>query len=131
MVILNILQAWVNNKRCVVSAESYFSLVQACEDLKKRGLRFICMSKKATRGFCMEIFFEIELAWRVLRKDYFSLDNNNKLEKFSLVWVYRDRWYFIPNTSSLKPGMQYSRYRLRQLDDSVEFEINQPRVAER
>ena len=62
----------------------------------------------------------------------------NDLGKFSFVWVDRDRRYLISNTSSLKPGMTYVMYRLRQVDDSpneypvrAEFEINQPRVAER
>ena len=60
------------------------------------------------------------------------------MDKFTFVWVDRERRYFISNASSLKPGMPYARYRLIQVDDSpnadpvcVEFEINQPRVAER
>ena len=72
--------------------------------------------------------------WKV----YFALDNEKKLDKFDFVWVDRDRRYFIYNTSSLKPGMTYTRDMLRQVDDStdvdpvhIEFDINQPRVAER
>ena len=71
-------------------------------------------------------------------KGYFALDNKKKLYKFDFVWVDRDRRYFIYNTSSLKPGMPYTRDMLRQVDDStdvdpvhIEFDINQPRVAER
>ena len=67
---------------------------------------------------------------------YFALDKDKKLEKFALVWVDRDRRYFNSNTSSLKPGMTYTRERLRQMDDitnvdtvRVDFDINQPRVA--
>ena len=81
---------------------------------------------------------EIELARRGLWKGYFSLSNEKKLDKFALVWVDKDRRYFISNTSSLKPGIPYARERLIHMDDStnadpvpVEFEINQPRVAER
>ena len=80
---------------------------------------------------------EIELVWRVLWKGYFALDNEHKLDKFSFVWVDRGRRYFISNTSSLKPGMPYTRNRLGKVDDSpnedpffVEFDINQPRVTE-
>ena len=59
------------------------------------------------------------------------------MDKFSFVWIDRDRRYFISNTSSLKPGPPYARDRLRQVDGSlnadpvrVEFEINQSRVDE-
>ena len=58
-VMLNIFQPWVNKQRCVVSADIYFALVQACDELKKRGLRFIGVVKTATRGFCVEFFSEM------------------------------------------------------------------------
>ena len=67
-VMLNILQPWVNKQRRVVSVDSYFDYVQACDDLKKRGLRFIGATKRETRGFCMEKWSEIELARRGLWK---------------------------------------------------------------
>ena len=80
---------------------------------------------------------EIDIVRRGLWKGYFDLDNDNKLGKTALVWVDKDRIYFISNTSSLKHGMPYERDRLRKLDDSphaytvrVEFDINQPRVSE-
>ena len=60
------------------------------------------------------------------------------MDKFAFIWVERDRRYFISNTSPLKPGLSYTRDRLRKVDYGpnadpvcVEFEINQPRVAER
>ena len=81
---------------------------------------------------------EIEVARRGLWEGYFDINNEKKLDKFAFVWVDRDRRYFISNTSSLKPGMPYARDKLRQVNDSpnadpvrVEFDINQPRVAER
>ena len=134
---LNLLQPWVNKQRRVVSADSYFALVQACGELKKCGLKFIGVVKIATRGFCMVKLSGIELALRGLWKGYFALDKENKLDKFAFVWVDRYWRYFIFNTSSLKPGMPYSRYRLRNVDTShdtylvrVQFEINDPRVTE-
>ena len=65
---LNILHSLVNKQRRVFSADSYFALVQACDDLKKRGLRFIGVVKTATRGFFMVKLSEIELARRGLWK---------------------------------------------------------------
>ena len=132
-----LLQTWVNKQLCVVSADRYFALVQACDELKKCGLRFIGVVKTATRGFCMNFFLEIYLARRGMWKGYFALNNEKNLDKFAFVWVDRDRRYFISNTSSLKTGMTYASDRLRQVDNSpnaypvcVEFDINLPRVAE-
>ena len=112
--------------------------MQSCDNLKKRGLGFIGVVKTATIGFCMEKLSEIELTRSGMWKGYFSLDKENKLEIFSFIWVDRERRCFICNTSSLKPGMIYSSNRLIQVYDipnedpvCVEFEINQPRVAER
>ena len=86
----------------------------------------------------MDFFSEIKLAHTGMWKGCFTLDNKKKLDKFTFVWVDRDWRYFISNTSSLKPGMTYARDRLIQVDDipnvdpvRVEFDINQPRVAER
>ena len=51
---LNLLQPYVNKQRCVVSEDSHFSSVQACDDLNKRGLSFIVVVNTETRDFCME-----------------------------------------------------------------------------
>ena len=61
----------------------------------------------------MDKFSEVELSRRGLWKGYFYLDKKKKLDKFAFVWVGRERWYFISNTSYLKPVMIYERYRLR------------------
>ena len=68
MLMPNIFQPLVNKQWRVISAIRYFASVQACDYLKKRAFRFIGEVKTATRGFCMEIFSEIELAQRGLRK---------------------------------------------------------------
>ena len=65
--------------------------MQAYDELKKRGLRFIGVVKTATRYLCMENLSEIDLAWRGLCKGYFAINNDKKLEKFSFIWVDRDR----------------------------------------
>ena len=72
--------------------------MQACDELKKRGLRLIGVVKTEIRGLCMEKLSEIDLKWRGLWKVYFSLDNKKKLDKLAFVWVDRDWGYFIYNT---------------------------------
>ena len=86
----------------------------------------------------MEKLPEIYLARIGMRKGYFSTDNKKTWDKYSILWVDRNRRYFISNTSYLKPGMTYARDRIIQVDDSpnvdpvyFEFEINQTRVKER
>ena len=116
---LNIFQPWVNKQRRVVSADSYFASVQACDNLKKRGLRFIGVVNTETRGFCMGKLSEIEVARRGLWEGYFDINNEKKLDKFAFVWVDRDRRYFVFNTSPLKHVVTYARDRLIQVDDST------------
>ena len=61
--------------------------MQACEELKKSGLRFIGVVKTAIRGLCIEKLSEIELVRRGLWRGYFHLDNKKKLDKLAFVWV--------------------------------------------
>ena len=82
--------------------------MQACDELKKRVLRFIGVVKTEIRGLCMEKSSEIELARRGLWRGYFYLDNKKRLDKFAFVWVDRYWGYFIYNTPSLKPGVPYA-----------------------
>ena len=93
---------------------------------------------KFTNQFCDPVYLKIDLARMGLCKGYFALDNEKNFDKFAFVWVDRDQRHFISNTSSLKPGLPFARDRLRKVDDipnadpvCVEFDINQPRVAER
>ena len=65
--------------------------MQACDELKKRGLSFMGAVKTATKYLCMANFSDIELARRGLWKGYFALNNKKKLEKFSFIWVDKDR----------------------------------------
>ena len=92
---LNIFYPWLNKQQHVVSADRYFASVQACDDLKKLGLRFIGVVKTTTIGLYMAKFSEIEISLRGLWKGYFALDNKNKLDKFAFVWFDRYRRYFI------------------------------------
>ena len=53
-IMLDTFQPCINKQRHVVSTYSYFDSVQACDDMKKRGLRFIGVVNTETRGFYME-----------------------------------------------------------------------------
>ena len=90
---LNILQPWVNTQRRVVSADIYFASVQACDDMKKRGLSLIGVVNTATRSFYMEKLSDIYLSCRGMWKGYFDLNNEKKLDRFAFIWVDRDWRY--------------------------------------
>ena len=86
---LNILQ--VNKQRRFFIVDRYFASMKACDELKKRGLRFMGVVKKAIRYLCMANVSEMDITWRGLCKGYFALNNEKKLEAFSFIWVDRDR----------------------------------------
>ena len=71
--------------------------MRECDDMNKRGSRFIGVVRTARRGLCMAKLSEIELARRGMRKGYFALDNKKKSEKFAFVWVDKYQRYFIYN----------------------------------
>ena len=75
------------------------------------------MVKTATIGLFMDKLSEIDLVCRGMWEGCFAIDNEKKLDKFVFVWFDKDRRNFISNTSSLKPGMSYARYRLIHVDD--------------
>ena len=52
-VIINTLQSWVNKHCCIFSAYSYFSSMQACDELNNCGFRFIYVVMISIRGLCM------------------------------------------------------------------------------
>ena len=57
--------------------------MKSCDDLMKRGLRFIGVVKTATRGFCMEFCSEIEFHRGVCGRD-------------TLLLITRRSWKILP-----------------------------------
>ena len=84
------------------------------------------------------IIMQLKLVKTISEEYIIFFEEHDGLLHGTQVMIDRYRRYFISNISSLKYGMPYARERLRQVDDipnadtvCVDFEINQPRVAER
>jgi len=68
----------------------------------------------------MEYLYKIELE---ARGEYFSMvheDQNGISEMFALVWMDRERRYFISTASDTHPGTAYTRERYRPVATGVE-----------
>jgi hypothetical protein len=131
-VLSRLVAPWAGSWR-VVCADSYFASVEAARYLLGMGLKFIGVVKTATRMCPMYILSRRELAQR---GDFVSLvakDFDRKVQMMALMWLDRDRRYFIATSSSTLDGCPYSRTRRRQLEDGparVDIEVRQPEVVE-
>lgn len=101
------------------------------------GMDFVGVVKTAPRRYPMKYLSSIELANRGDRAALFHCRDGKDL-LLSLVWVDRDRRYFISTFGSLSDGMPYVRRRWRQVADVasnddpevLELVVPQPQVCE-
>ena len=138
-ILLDLLQPWFNSNR-IVCADSYFASVNAANELLRRRLRFIGVVKTATRHYPAPYLKTFELEDRGDFKALYSPSRHDPTLPglMSLVWMDRERRYFISSCSSTLLGREYWRKRWRQTTDlhlnldaeHVEFSIQQPKVAE-
>jgi hypothetical protein len=120
-----------------VCADSYFASVGAAKELFRNGLRFIGVVKTATRGYPKPSLTSVELQ---NRGDFVALWSNateNSPELGAMVWMDRERRYFISTAGSFEWGTPYQRCRWRQVNQEpnaapqqVMFTIPQPKIAE-
>jgi Transposase IS4 len=68
-VLAELVSQWAGSNR-LVCADSYFSSVQAAEQLQVMGLKFIGVVKTATRNFPMQALGSIEMGTRGERHTY-------------------------------------------------------------
>ena len=135
-VLKHLVSPWFGSHR-IVCADSYFASVGAANELFRNGLRFIGVVKTATRGFPKQILTSVELQ---SRGDFFALKANATARTPALgamVWMDRERRYFISTAGSFEAGTPYERTRWRQVDqtpnaapEQVVFTIPQPKIAE-
>jgi Transposase IS4 len=135
-VLKHVVSPWFGSNR-IVCADSYFASVGAAKELFRNGLRFIGVVKTATRGFPKTYLTGIELH---NRGDFAALKANataDSPEYGAMVWMDRERRYFISTAGSFEAGTPYQRCRWRQIDQAanaaperVTFTIPQPKIAE-
>eukprot|EP00171_Calliarthron_tuberculosum_P023220 IDg23220t1 len=132
VVLSRLVSPWAGSGR-TVCADSYFASVDAAERMQVSGMRFIGVVKTATRKYPMA-----ELARRPVhgRGDTEYLVRKNPegdVSMLALMWVDRERRYFISTTSTPADGTPYERVRWRQEGDAarrVVLTVRQPKVAE-
>jgi Transposase IS4 len=129
---------WYGTGR-IVCADSYFVSYEAAMHLRDRGLRLIGVVKTSTRMYPMKVLQSKLLPTRGQWKSFVTKDRSRTEQgggavlAMALVWVDRERRYFIATASSALSGSCYVRKRWRQFEYGaarVTFEISQPRVAE-
>jgi Transposase IS4 len=135
-VLYELIRPWANTNIIVV-ADSYFASVQAALRLYRVGMRFIGTVKTATKEFPMNYLGSCVLGdGRGDRHGLISKDAGTGCSLLALVWVDRDRRYFISTCSSLSPGHPCTRWRWRQVDAGNappiyrQIMIQQPQVTE-
>jgi len=131
-VLKKLVAAWEGSRR-VVCADSYFSSVTAAQQLLGMGLRFIGVIKMATRGFPMSSRSAIPLQARGQHVSYTHSTADGVPDLMAVVWVDRERRYFIASRSSTLAGTPCSRLRWLQEDVTAfrgALTVPQPVVAE-
>jgi hypothetical protein len=100
--------------------------------LRARRVRFIGVVKTATSSYPMKLLQAKVLPSRGDWKSYVHR-RDGKIAAMAVVWVDRERRYFISTASSVVEGAVYCSKRWRQLKGGaqrVTVEVKQPRVAE-
>ena len=134
-ILLFLIDPWVYSGRTVVG-DSYFASVGAALALAELQMGFIGVVKTATKNFPMAYLSGLEMQNRGERKGVILKVNDIPI-MMALVWMDRDRRYFITTSSSLEEGSPYERERWRQVDLTVNADaervtvvVPQPKVCE-
>jgi len=131
-VLRKLVAPWTGTKR-VVCADSNFASVTATQQLLSMGLRFIGVVKTGTKGFPMGALSVRPLEERVQRVSYVHTKADGVTDTMSVLWVDRERRYFISSASTNEPGTPYDLVRWRQVGDDakrVVLTVAQPQVVE-
>jgi len=132
-VIKNLVAPWAGTTR-VICADSYIASVATAQKLLVMGLRFIGVVKTAKMRFPMASRTIVPLGARGEHFSYKHASADGVTDLMAVLWVDRERRYFIASASSALPGQPYTRRRWRQGDESaarVALTVPQPQVAER
>eukprot|EP00171_Calliarthron_tuberculosum_P023537 IDg23537t1 len=128
-----LISPWMNSNR-VVCGDSAFSSVQTAQCLYSVGMRYIGVVKSATRGFPMQ-----QLSGRPMndRGTWYSMicesDNPEQCKMMAVLWVDRERRYFIATTDTTHAGSTIYRERWRRVGNvsmKITTETAIPKVAE-
>jgi Transposase IS4 len=132
VVLERLVKPWYDKGDRIDCADSYFASVEAALHLKDRGLRFICVVKTATSRFPMKLMQAKVLPSRGDWKSFVHR-KDGQVAAMVIVWVDRERRYFISTAASAVERAFYEGTRWRKINSGpkrVTFQIKQPLVAE-
>ena len=124
-----LIDPWIRTDR-IVCADSYFASAETAQVLADVGTRFIGVVKTASRGYPMTYLSSKPMAQR---GDHFSMvckSTNGGKDMMSLLWVDRERRYFIATTGSTLPGQTIYRERWRRIGNATKKVITETRITD-
>ena len=117
-------------------ADSFFASKECADECNKNNMKFIGPVKNLKTGYPMKLLGEFEMEHIGDCRGFYSVGADNKIDKFTFVWVDRNRQNFISTTSSLRLDKPIERKRIRQVDttpkadpEKVELQIDVPQAA--
>ena len=130
-VTLPLLQPWFHTNR-VVCADSYFASVPTAESLYEKGLRFTGVVKTSTKKYPMKYLSHLEIAEKRKHVTLVSKPIAGP-HLMAVMWVDRDRNYFISSVGTTNGGTPIYRERWRTrhgVTRKEELSIRIPSVCE-
>ncbi len=123
---------WAHSSR-IVCADSYFASVRTAKFLYEKGLRFIGVIKTAHREFPLSYLGAVPMSGRGTWKSLIHTDEAKAIDVGALLWVDRERRYFVTTAGTTLPGNTIYRERWSRVDNEsrlITTETAIPNVAE-
>ena len=120
-VMLDLVEPWLNKARRAVKGDSFFASVAAASALDDANMDFTGPVKQATKQFPMDYLKNFVLPdGRGSHHAVCCYDDNGDIDMIAVVWVDRERRYFVCKNGSLRPGTVIERSRWRQFEPDAE-----------
>ena len=141
MCLLELVRPWLNKRgsRRVTCGDSFFASVDCASIMNKHNMDFIGVVKTSHKMYPKKYFENLALpSGRGHSTCLVAYDGDGNPELMAIMWVDRDRKYFIGTCEGSNPGMPQYRVRWRQVENGdsnadpvrLMMEIKQPRMVE-
>ena len=123
---------WTHSNR-IVCGDSYFASLETALTLFSLGMKFIGVVKTAHRGFPLNHLSTIPMSGRGSWTSMVHRDNESGIDVGAVLWVDRERRYFVATSGTTLPGTTIYRERWRRVGNEsrrIMTETSVPDVAE-
>ena len=131
-VVLRLISPWLYTNR-IVCADSYFASWMTAKALRDKDMRFIGVVKTASKGYPMRYLSSKPMSGR---GEWYSMVSKGDMEGHDIcavLWVDRERRYFVTTAGTTLPGQTIYRERWRRFGNTskkIITETSIPQVAE-